>query len=1395
MALSDQRWERVSESPFPWEREALDYIRANLPDQAPYYGWSNFTFIDETSTVGLNEVDCLVITPQGLFLIEIKSDPGVLRGDRGTWTFERPDGRLKIIDNPLIFANTKAKKLKALLMRQPDLRRHSGPPIFIEPLIFLSHPELTVRLPETDRTGLCWRSKEEKPGEYKPGNIIAAIKYRQGAGLSPDSRTRIDSALSARIVSAMRSAGIRRSERLRHVGDYRMEELLGEGPHSAWQDWSAKHVSLKDDYRRVRIYPKATTEADARLTRSMAEREYQILRSLRHSAILEAQTFSDHDLGPTILFSREPDELRLDFYLEQFKNDLSLDRRLDFIRQIAEGLRYAHSRRVIHRALSPQSVLVTRPKSDRPILKIFNWQAGRDLSQSTSQRLTSVSIHLSDYLENASYVYLSPEALTDERNRSESADIFSLGAVAFHILTGRPPAASIHELQQIFEQHHALPLPAAMDSVARELDDLIRAATHADVSVRLPTASEFLEFLETAEDRLTAPALPENPLETGKDQLIYPGIVVKKRLGSGGTAAAFLVETNGKTCVLKIALKPEYNGRIRAEFEVLQQLRHEQIVAAIGSNVLDIQGLSAFLVEYAGERTLAAYLRENGRVTLEFLQRLGADLLHLLELLERKGIPHRDLKPENIAVFQYGAQKEDHLRLFDFSLSQHRYDDFLAGTAEYRDPFLITRKRWDPQADRYSAALILYEMATGTLPKFGDGRSAPHSLTVEATIDSNLIDAVVRDDLTSFFRRALKRDASERFESASEMALAWHNTFENAKASDSRPPSNSGLIAAALESATPDTPVAQLGLGSRAESALDRENVLTVAEFLALSIPRIRAIKGIGAETRKDLTNALKRLRERFPEPEAAKTSVLTPESTANWSIDDVLARLLPKPTNRNQVEIAVIGWLLGLTGDLEWPSQADVARAHGTEPQEIAKKVKKFRDRWREDSPLLTRARNLIAELLAAHDGFVELSELVAALIAAKGSTSEGTERTKRAVAVIRAATEAERSLSFEKQRFTDNRLKSPAMGVVFANPNAAVPIPLSWAEPLAATARTLATSDPLPSATRVLDSLRTIAWPGEIPAPPDVRLLRLAAALSGTALSPRRELYPKGLNAETALRLASAALATPVDESLTVAQIKSRVRDRYPEAEPLPDPPELDRLLERAGIDLCRDPNGIDYRPAPSTAVSTTLYPSRTRSTSSALLAATERDLDEAEKLDRILNASLRERGFLVLTAIPKLVLPAIDELRARFGTKIVNVEEVLLTAMRRFAAEKGIDWNKVVTSDAEPENHPDHRKLEQLVSAVVPSVERELTSRTEPLLLTFPGMLAAYNQLGVIERIRDNSGPAARWILIASSAKDQRPTIDTKPVPVFSRAQWEALSPFWIKEYRAAESPART
>ncbi|MEZ6051270.1 MAG: NERD domain-containing protein [Planctomycetaceae bacterium] len=56
-----------------------------LPSHDPYRAWANFEFIADDGSI--NEVDLLVFTPQGFFLIEIKSRPGRLFGDAGTWTW------------------------------------------------------------------------------------------------------------------------------------------------------------------------------------------------------------------------------------------------------------------------------------------------------------------------------------------------------------------------------------------------------------------------------------------------------------------------------------------------------------------------------------------------------------------------------------------------------------------------------------------------------------------------------------------------------------------------------------------------------------------------------------------------------------------------------------------------------------------------------------------------------------------------------------------------------------------------------------------------------------------------------------------------------------------------------------------------------------------------------------------------------------------------------------------------------------------------------------------------------------------------------------------------------------------------------------------------------------
>ncbi|MCX6624637.1 MAG: protein kinase, partial [Acidobacteria bacterium] len=739
MPLSPQRLKRVTESAFPWESEALEYLRAALPDCDPYYGWTNFSFIADDGTV--NEVDALIATPRGLFLVEIKSDEGELRGDRGTWTYHKPNGRQKTVDNPLLNADRKCKRLKSLLERQPACRAERLP--YLEPLVFLSNPELKNLLPDADRIRVCQRDRDNAPG------IIAALKFRNAPGLKQDVPL-LNRPTVQRLARALNDAGIRPSQRHRRVGDYELKELLGEGPDHAFQDWHAEHVSLKNDTRRIRIYVVSRQPAvDSRVVHKMAESEYDILSSLRHDHILEAQTLTEHELGPAVLFRHEPGEIRLDYYLRQNGAALPLHLRIDFVRQIADALRYAHGRRVIHRALGPQSILVTGVDTTQPQLKIFNWQAGRIVG-STSQS-NSTTVHVEDWLEDAAYVYIAPEAIGNRNLRDEVCDIFSLGALAYLIFSNQPPAPNLRELHEVLSHHQGLPLPAVLDGAGPKLAQLIRDATHPDTLLRTESATAFIKQLDAVEEELTAPddtAVPD-PLKASIDDRLPGNLIVKGKLGTGGSAAALLVERSGELTVLKIALKPEYNSRLRDELQVLHKLRHPFIVAPKIKEILTFNGLNAFLVELAGERTLADRLREDGRLSGEFLERFGDDLLNVLEYLEHEGIPHRDLKPDNIGVREYSKQL--HLKLFDFSLSSLPLDNTRAGTPDYMEPFLALRPRWDPRAERFSAALVLYEMAAGTLPRWGNGQSAPHLIPDEVTIASNLFDSQIREPLTRFF--------------------------------------------------------------------------------------------------------------------------------------------------------------------------------------------------------------------------------------------------------------------------------------------------------------------------------------------------------------------------------------------------------------------------------------------------------------------------------------------------------------------------------------------------------------------------------------------------------------------------------------------------------------------
>src|SRR5439155_23939439 len=94
--------------------------------------------------------------------------------------------------------------------------------------------------------------------------------------------------------------------------------------------------------------------------------------------------------GPLYFRYLDPDAVRLDHYLATHCDKLTTGQRLEMLEQIADAIRYAHRKRVLHRSLEPQSILVSEAASGAPRLQVFNWQVGIREAASTSGRVTNV---------------------------------------------------------------------------------------------------------------------------------------------------------------------------------------------------------------------------------------------------------------------------------------------------------------------------------------------------------------------------------------------------------------------------------------------------------------------------------------------------------------------------------------------------------------------------------------------------------------------------------------------------------------------------------------------------------------------------------------------------------------------------------------------------------------------------------------------------------------------------------------------------------------------------------------------------------------------------------------------------------------------------------------------
>ncbi len=619
--MKSPRWTAVSEPAFPWEREALDFLRSHLPDHEPWRAWSNFEFIDDEGRV--NEVDVLVLTPAGLVLVEIKSRPGTVGGDASTWKWIA-EGRPIEVDNPLPLANP-SKRLASVLKCQYAFGRGRIRAPWIEPVIFLS---AVRQKPQLDPGTMRRVFLRGSPGAASDSGIIDALLRADELGFGR--RGFVNSNIARATSAALEQAGVRAAKRARRISDYELGQLLGEG--EGWQDFAAKHVSTSVA-RRVRIYPylrEASPESRDRLARA-AQREFKVLEGVEHPGILRARDFRETELGPALVFEHNPEALRFDRFLARRLKELSVDNRLGLLRQLAEAIAYAHGKRLYHRGLAPQNILVRDPENDRPRLLVTNWLvASREEGSASAHPITAGTLHLEDYFPDPAKVYLAPEALSGEDDASGIlADVFSLGAIAYYLIAGRPPADNPLDLPSRLRAGNGLRLSDAVDGVGEFLQEMVRASTAPIVGDRIRSVAEFLDYLKLAEEE-RRPAEPKtetaDPSTANADDVLEGGLTVIKRLGRGSTADALLVKREGTEgeLVLKVAVEAAHSDRVRAEADILRDLRHHNIVRFDAE--IEVSGRPGILMEWAGEKTLARWLRDGDQLSLDLMRRFGDQL-------------------------------------------------------------------------------------------------------------------------------------------------------------------------------------------------------------------------------------------------------------------------------------------------------------------------------------------------------------------------------------------------------------------------------------------------------------------------------------------------------------------------------------------------------------------------------------------------------------------------------------------------------------------------------------------------------------------------------------------------------------------------------------------------
>ena len=259
--------------------------------------------------------------------------------------------------------------------------------------------------------------------------------------------------------------------------------------------YRARHLAL-DRIRALKILAPELSGDDAYALRF--RRECRLAASVEHPNLVTIHHAGEED-GRLYMSMQYVDGVDLGRLLAD--GPPPLERTLRILDDLAAGLDAAHAHGLIHRDVKPENVLLSGAvEQERAHLTDFGIGTVAEASGSRTTRMTGRGVIL------GTTDYVAPEQIRGV-GVDRAADIYSLGCVAFHMLTGGPPFAGDNQLA-VLTAHGSAPRPkvsAAAPAIDPALDHVVAEAMAIDPAERPASATAFVRRLRTAGSGPTRP--------------------------------------------------------------------------------------------------------------------------------------------------------------------------------------------------------------------------------------------------------------------------------------------------------------------------------------------------------------------------------------------------------------------------------------------------------------------------------------------------------------------------------------------------------------------------------------------------------------------------------------------------------------------------------------------------------------------------------------------------------------------------------------------------------------------------------------------------------------------------------------------------------------------------